>query len=258
MTPTSSRIQDTDESTIDGYVNMLIDEGVSANSRDVYIRTLRRFYSYLEKETVIFNNPTLDIVSHTDNRLKSVPSESEMFMLLKEPNVSTTLGIRNRAILETAYSAGLRMNELINIKIFDIDLINGLLLINGKGNKERTVPLGKQAIFWIDEYLKKSRDKLLKDNIDEHALWIGKLHNAINAVIINSMIRKYARQSGMKTHITVHSIRRACATHMLSNGAHPSQIQLLLGHSTMKHLRQYLRISDSEIKKMHSKSKVGK
>ena len=253
------RIQDIDVKRIDKYQTIIRKEGVSTNSREVYLRAVKLFFTFLEENGTIFFNPLNEFkkLKHV-RKIQECPTMEEMIILLNQPDTLTPIGIRDRAILEITYSAGLRLNELVPIKIQDIDLRDGLLKVIGKGDKERTVPIGKQAVHWTDEYLKNSRPRLLKNKMDYNHLWLGAYGDRINSITTGNMIKNYAREARINTHITTHAIRRACATHMLQNGAHPAQIQMLLGHASMLNLSQYLQLGLRDIKEMHNKSKVGK
>jgi len=253
------RIQDIDVKIIDKYQIFIKKGGVNTNSREVYLRAVKLFFNFLEKNGTIFQSPLNEFKKFKHKRIiQECPTIEEMNILLNQPDTSTPFGIRNRAIIEVSYSAGLRLNELVFIKIQDIDLRDGLLKVTGKGDKQRTVPIGRQAVYWTDEYLKNSRPVLLKKKEDSHYLWLGAYGDRINHISLGNMIKNYAREADIKTHITTHAIRRACATHMLQNGAHPVQIQMLLGHASMMNLSQYLQIGITDIKLMHNKSKVGK
>ncbi len=128
----------------------------------------------------------------------------------------------------------------------------------GKGKKERVVPLGKHAAYWLKNYLETARPNLCKGP-DKQALWISRTSGKkLTSFSIDKLIRKYAKEAGIKKQMSAHTLRRACATHMLLNGAHPVQIQILLGHSTLSSLTQYLKVTITDMKKMHKRSKPGK
>ena len=184
-----------------------------------------------------------------------VPTEAEMQALLAAPNVATARGVRTRAILEVAYSTGARLEELARMRHSDLDLANGTVRILGKGNRERMAPLGAAAIEWVRKYVVEVRAR--QTRTAGGALWVKALGLPLGSVMIGRLIRECARRAGTVTPITPHGIRRACATHMLNRGAHPVQLQMLLGHTSLKHLSQYLRVSFRELHAIHERSRLG-
>jgi integrase/recombinase XerD len=180
-----------------------------------------------------------------------------MAALLRQPDISTPLGVRDRAFIEVAYSTGARRAELTGLTIHDLNLDAGLLRLMGKGRKERMVPLGRQAVQWLHTYLSDIRPRLARGRLDEDWLWLGQEGKPIQAAGLRMMLRVHSIRAGLKP-VSVHALRRACVTHMLRNGAHPVQIQTLLGHADLTSLSQYLRLTIRDIRKMHAASKVGR
>ncbi len=253
------RIQDVEASHIDGYRLSLVDRNFTDASMDLYLRTVRSFFKYLEDNQHIFINPAeAVIVPYYTRKLLPVPSLEDIEKVLSQPGTVTPVGIRDRAILETAYTSGIRREELFKLTIFDPDLKQGTLHVKGKGNKERTVPLGEKVVYWLKQYMEIARPKLLKSP-DETGLWIsGTIGKRLSIAGINQLIGKYGKSAGLSKPLSMHAIRRACVTHMLKNGAHPIDIQMLLGHASLKTLSQYLRVTITDLKKMHERSKPGK
>lgn len=220
--------------------------------------TLQLFFRHLEERLYIFINPAAALhVRCPPKPLQYVPSEKDVRRLLAQPNPATLYGLRDRAVLETLYSTGIRRDELVSLNLFDPDPDRGVLRVMGKGRKERLVPLGKRAALWLREYLKTARPKLLMNRLDEQALWIVRGGRPLRAWRVLQILTLYSQRAGIR-RITPHALRRACATHMLSRGAHPVKIQALLGHAKLTTLSQYLRVSIAELKKMHRKSKPGR
>lgn len=252
------RVQDVTSSVIDSYRLELADRKLSPGSIDSYLRTLKVFFRYLEKRGTIFVSPAADLVMPRPKSGKLfIPTESNMKKFLSVFNVNTDTGLRNRALAETAYSTGARRRELLNLTIFDPDFRHGTLTIaEGKGGKDRVVPLGKHALFWLDRYISSARNNLLDGNIDVNALWISDSGGELTVCGIDEIFRHNGNKVNLK--IRSHAVRRACATHMLTRGAHPARIQALLGHSSLETLSRYLRITLPELKKTHGKTKVGK
>jgi integrase/recombinase XerD len=165
------------------------------------------------------------------------------------------VGVRDRAILETAYATALRRQELASLRITDVDLLQRTIRVVGKGSQERVVPLTKEATTWLRCYLDSSRGMLWGKQTTD-ALWLNRRGRPLAGYSLAIMIQKRTRACGLP-EVTPHTLRRACATHMLSNGAHPADLQQLLGHSSLKHLSQYLRLGFRELQTTHAKSRPG-
>ena len=252
-------LQDVTPQHIEKFLACQRGSGLAGATVDGLAGDLRKFFRYLEDTRKIFASPMANLKIHwTPKRLKPVPTEEEMLQLLAAPDTNGMFGLRDRALLETAYSTGARLSELLGMTIFDPDLDNGCVRIMGKGSKERIVPLGKQAVLWTRQYLKTSRPRLLKERIDVHALWLGSDGSPLHKSRLESIVSKYRAKSGIETPVSPHALRRACATHMLRGGAHPIQVQMLLGHATLNSLSQYLQVTIADMKKMHDHSKVGR
>jgi len=251
--------QDVSADQVEAYRLHLIERRLAPASQDLFLRAVRNLFGWLEATGALFLNPCRELVIHKrPSHLPIVPSEADIRRLLAAPNTATPKGCRDRALLEVAYSTGARRDELCRMTIFSADLPAAQIRIQGKGKKERMLPLGKHAVHWLEHYLTHARPKLVAGRIDEEALWLGNGGKPQGGQAMNLQVKTHARAAGIEMRITLHALRRACATHMLSHGAHPVQIQMLLGHATLKHLSQYLRLSITEIKAMHAKTKVGK
>ncbi len=233
--------------------------GIAAATADSIIADNKKFFQFLEESQRIFISPmSKTVIRWAPRGLKPVPTEEEMERLLAAPETSRPVGIRDRALLETMYSTGARMGELLHMTIFDPDLDKGTVRVLGKGRKERVVPLGKQAVLWIQQYLKAARPKLLKQQLDVNQMWLGQSGTAIKKSRVDQIVKEHAATAQLKTPMSSHAVRRACATHMLRNGAHPVQIQLLLGHATLNTVSQYLQVTITDMQKMHEQSKPGR
>jgi len=254
------RLQDVQPADLDAYRLALVDRGLKVNTLNAYLLSVRKFFRFLEQTQRIFDNPAAELlIPRVQRRIAyRIPTVAEIKRLLEQPDLSKPRGFRDRALLEVAYSTGCRLNELMQMQIFDPDLQNGYMRVKGKGNKERVVPLGKQAVFWLEQYLPAARGKLLRRDPDLHALWIGSWGRPLSDQIWRRRVREYADRAGITPPLTPHMLRRACATHMLQRGAHPVQLQMLLGHASLQHLSHYLRLSIKDIKEQHERSKPGK
>ena len=252
-----SRVQDVTAEHLSHYRLYLVGRGLSDATIYVYLRSVRMLFKYLEDNQQVFINPAASMVlPRCERKLQGVPCEEAIKRLLLQPNTGTAVGVRDRALLETAYSTGVRRGELCALTVFDPDVKQGTLRVMGKGRKERVVPLGKHAVLWLKQYMENARAKLTK-NPDEVSLWITKTGTKLSYARIDKLIREYAAAAGL-SRVSPHTLRRACATHMLRNGAPPVKIQMLLGHANLKSLSQYLRVTITDMKKMHQKSKPGR
>jgi integrase/recombinase XerD len=261
------RLQDVTPDDLEAYRVKLAGR-VSAVSRHHYLTDVRAFFAWLEREQRVFVSPAGGLrMPKLDRKIGFVPTEAEMRTLLTQPDLSKPLGIRDRAMLETAYSTGCRLCELVGMDVGDCDLERGVVRILGKGSKERAVPLGRVALDWIGRYLADTRPSLLNGRpieepprpcpADEPALWLGRRGRRINPQIVERAISAYGRSAGIASSLTPHALRRACATHMLARGAGPAQIQAMLGHASLRTLSQYLRVSIADLKKAHARSRPG-
>lgn len=249
--------QDVSLETLEKYRLSLIKSDFSGESIVSYLQSARKLFAFLEEEGYIFSNPAEHFKNPRAKRtIKDVPSIKDMEKLLAGINITTAIGIRDRAMIETAYCCALRMNEMLKLTIFNLNFDNKTIRIIGKGNKERILPLGNQAVKWLKEYISKARKKLGNDAKCDF-LWLSREGKALIEITYQKMLHYHAEQSGLAGRITGHSMRRACATHMLQNGAHPVAIQHMLGHGTLQHLSSYLNLSLNDLRKAHAKSTVG-
>ena len=242
---------------LEGYRAGLLERGFKVSSVVVYFQAIKLFFRYLDEQQLIFENPAAGFASFSHSRtLQPVPTEEEMRIYLSGPDTGTWGGIRDRAILETMYSTGARRQETIDMKTCNLNLEEGTVRVMGKGSRERVVPLGPAAVEWVKRYLSEIRPVLAKAGSGE-ALWLMKDGSPLNSGTLQVTMWRYRKAPGITTPIGLHTIRRACATHMLRRGASPVTIQMLLGHATMGHLGQYLRLSIKDIQQAHEASRVG-
>jgi len=211
---------------------------------------VRSFFDFLEKEHLIFTNPATGIVLPVcERRLQPITSEHEVQLLLSQPDTWTASGMRDKAFMEVAYSTAARLEELVTMDLASLDMGHKIARVLGKGSKERMLPLGKQAMFWLEKYLHDSRPALTGEIVDNQALWIGSHGKRLHRRTIQTLFRHYSGKADIKPGITPHGLRRACATHMLRRGAHPVQIQMLLGHATLGTLNKYLKVTITDMQK---------
>lgn len=212
-----------------------------------FLSVLKCFYRYLYGQNLILLNPCRDIElpAYRQPLPKNILTREQIKQLLKLPDLTTKLGLRNRAILELTYSSGLRRGEIAGLDRADLDLKNRLVRVRGKGNKERIVPFGKPAAFYLKQYLQ------IRPNIQEPALFISSLGNwRLHHNALKEMIKAYAASLGIK--LNFHGLRHACALHLLQNKAGIRYIQELLGHSDLSTTQVYTRLLPLDLKKAHS------
>ncbi len=253
------RVQDVSAKLIEDYRLCLIEHGYSASIMESAMRTLCLFYGFLEDRNRVFDNPTRRLHIPKANILFGpVLTEKEVGQLLAGPDLTRPMGIRDRALLETLYSTGIRRGEALKLTVFDVDLDRATLRVKGKGRKERLVPLGRQAVKFLGIYLKEARPKLLpKLTAAPEALWLDRNRTGLGAAGLGHAIAKYARAAGLSTPANIHTLRRTCATALLRNGAHPVVVAQLLGHADLNSLSHYLQTTITDLLKAHSQSKPG-
>lgn len=206
--------------------------------------TVKVFFRFLKRESCIERNITLYMDSPKMwQLLPQVLSEREVDALLAAPDPETDLGQRDRAILHTLYSSGLRVSELCGLKLYDVD--DDFVRVMGKGGKERVVPIGRRAIAAIDAYLSGSRSKFDSDR--NQALFVTQRGKPVERVLVWNLVKKYAKAAGIQKNISPHTLRHSFATHLLDNGADLRVIQEMLGHSSISSTDRYTHVSRSHL-----------
>lgn len=251
-------LQDVTLEDLESYRLSMLRRGFSGESVCTYLQAARKFFAYLEIQGVIFSDPAARLVNpRVEKRLVEAPSVEELGRLLAAVDVSRPEGVRDRAMIETAYSCALRLNEILTLSLFNVDLDSRTLRVSGKGSRERALPLGTQAAKWLRLYISKARPELLKDGAPD-ALWLNREGRPLPASHYQMMLRTCAAKAQLDGKVTGHTLRRACATHMLRNGAHPVAIQRLLGHASLKHLGRYLKLTIPDLRNAHNESAVAR
>jgi integrase/recombinase XerD len=228
----------------------------TVNTLHVKLRGAQKFFDYLERTKQILYNPALVIkMPDLGKRLpKNIITKDEAKRILNQPNTSTMLGIRDKTILELLYSTGIRLEELYQLTVYDVDYGNGFLRVNkGKFAKDRVLPLGSMSCKYLREYIKQVRPRLTRRNKDERALFIGKCGRRIHKLIIERMVKDYAQEAGVKKRVTPHTWRHSFASHLLADGADVIHVQKLLGHSSPDITQIYTKVTPKDVKEMHFK-----
>ncbi len=228
-------------------------DGIGNRSSARILSSLRRFYGYYIRENNITIDPTALIDSpHIGRPLPSSLSENDVVLLLNAPNTELALGIRDKAMLEMLYATGLRVSELVNLTLDQVSLRQGVVRIVGKGNKERLVPVGEEAMGWLENYLGNARKALLGRRQCAYVFVTARAENMTRQAFWH-IIKRYALKAGISKHLSPHTLRHAFATHLLNHGADLRVVQLLLGHSDLSTTQIYTHIARERLKELHSK-----
>lgn len=254
------RIQDVDARLLEDYRLCLIEHGYSENLIESAMRTVKLFYRFMEDRNLVFDNPARRLqIPKAHVLFGTVLTESEVQRLLAVPDLTRPRGIRDRAIMETLYSTGIRRAEMGALTVFDVDLDRATLRVKGKGRKERLVPLGKHAVKFLGIYLKEARPKLLPQlTAAPDALWMDRCRTRMHKEGISITVTHYAKKAGLAKQVNIHALRRTCATHMLRHGAHPVVVAQILGHADLTSLSHYLQTTITDLLKAHAQTKPGK
>lgn len=240
------------DTTLTGFIADL-SRTTRATSQARYLSTLRRFFRWQLGRGRIFADPTLKLANPArPSRLPKVMSEKQVDHLLAAPDLDTPLGLRDRAMLETLYATGLRVSELVNLKIHEVGFNEGVIRVLGKGSKERLVPLGEVAIDWLQRYLTEVRQDILKGQQSE-ALFVTGRGGAMTRQAFWQLIKRYALQAGIDpAKLSPHVLRHAFATHLLNHGADLRVVQLLLGHADITTTQIYTHVARERLKSLHT------
>ena len=226
--------------------------GIDSSTVARYMSSIKGFWLYLESSNYIQKNPTEKLASVKKSRkLPVVLSFNEVEQMLSCPDVSDILGLRDKAILELFYSSGLRVSELINLKISDLFFDDEVIRVLGKGSKERIVPIGSSAVKWINEYLKTSRPYLEKKYKSGNFVFLNRRGSKLSRMWIWKIFEQYANQAGIKKEIHPHTFRHSFATHLLEGGADLRAVQEMLGHADISTTQIYTHVDREYIKQVH-------
>jgi len=246
-------IPDTDASHLLRYLISLRHQGLSARSRARHLVTIRGFYRFLTQEGVLESDPSRLIdLPKAGLKLPDVLSVEDVQKLLDGPDPEDPMGARNAAMLELLYAAGLRVTELVQIKLPDIHLDAGFVRVLGKGSKERVVPIGTAAIRKIDHYLATGRPRLLKGGVSPY-LFIGRGTKPMTRQGFWKLLKKCAAGAGIHKNVTPHTLRHSFASHLLEGGADLRAVQAMLGHSDISTTQIYTHVARDRIRSAHEK-----
>jgi len=224
-----------------------------ATSTSRLLSSLKRFYQYELRQGRIARDPTLNIDSPKLPRgLPKTLTEQDVEKLLAAPDVADPLGLRDRTMLETLYASGLRVSELVTLKVAQVSQDMGVVRVVGKGAKERLVPLGEEALSWLKRYLKEARPQILQQRAAD-AIFVTGRGAAMTRQSFWHLLKRYSTQAGLTKPISPHTLRHAFATHLLNHGADLRVVQLLLGHSDISTTQIYTHVARERLKQLHAK-----
>ncbi len=239
------------ESFLNKYVLSLIKSGLVASSINRNFSAIKGFHKYLLEENITETDPTENIDRpKLSKRLPEVLTIEEIDKLFEQPDLATSTGYRDRTILETMYATGLRVSEAVNLRfvnlLFDMDIIR----VIGKGSKERIVPIGKSAIYYVESYIKNVRPLML-NNTNSDVIFLNRRGKKLTRAFIWDMLKKYTAAAGIDKNVHPHTLRHSFATHLLEGGADLRAVQEMLGHSDISTTQIYTHIDREYLKEVH-------
>ena len=244
-------IAKTRKSDLLSFISKRVQSGIKARTTARQISSYRAFFQYLLRTNAIRIDPSADIeMPRIGKPLPKSLTEDEVSDLLDAPTVSEPIGHRDKAMLELMYATGLRVTELISLKVSQINFNQGVLRVIGKGNKERLIPIGEEASDCVDSFIRNSRSKILGEN-DTDCLFPSKRADFMSRQAFWYVIKRYAKKAKIKKEISPHGLRHAFATHLLNHGADLRVVQLLLGHSDLSTTQIYTHIARERLKDLH-------
>ncbi len=227
----------------------------SASARTLARRlsSLRQLYAYLIREGLIKEDPCATIEGPRFGRvLPHTLSETEVELLLRGPSIPSPTGLRDRSMLELLYATGLRVTELVRLHRAQINLRQGVVRVTGKGGKDRLVPIGEEGVGWLQRYLDEGRGTLLKRTLSDY-LYVTARGGPMTRQAFWYLIKRYARQAGIRKPLSPHTLRHAFATHLVNHGADLRVVQLLLGHSDISTTQIYTHVARARLKELHAR-----
>lgn len=235
------------------YLSVRVAEGAKPRTTARLLSSMRRFYRHQVREGRLQVDPSARIDAPRIGRpLPDSLSESEVEALLSAPDVKDVLGLRDRAMLELLYACGLRVSELVNVTTDQVNLTQGVVRLVGKGNKERLVPLGEEAVEWLQRYIEESRPELA-GQASARQLFITRRRSGMTRQAFWHRLRHHAVKSGINKSLSPHTLRHAFATHLLNHGADLRVVQMLLGHSDLSTTQIYTHVARERLKDLHAR-----
>ncbi|WP_422674228.1 site-specific tyrosine recombinase XerD [Billgrantia bachuensis] len=226
--------------------------GYQLRSNARLLSSLRGFYRWALAEGRIAHDPLAEVrLPRVRPNLPDTLEEDEVERLLAAPDLATDIGMRDRAMLEVLYGCGLRVSELVGLSVDAVNLRQGVVRVRGKGDKDRLVPLGEEAVHWLTRYMRSARGGLMSD-VTRPALFPGRGDNCMTRQTFWHRIKTHARTAGITRPLSPHTLRHAFATHLLNHGANLRVVQLLLGHSDLSTTQIYTHVAQARLEALHA------
>jgi tyrosine recombinase XerC len=243
-----ANIESVDYLTLRKYLSLLKEKNLTSRSVSRKLSTLRSFFKFLTREGLLKANPILVVSSpKMEKHLPQFLTEEETSRLIESAVATDERGLRDRAILETFYSTGIRISELVGLDIQDTDFISGVIKVRGKGKKERVVPIGEHAVRAIRKYLDKRKKQ-------SEAVFLNKSGKRISDRGVRNIVEKYIRLTSLKQGVSAHTLRHSFATHLLDRGADLRSVQELLGHANLSTTQIYTHLTTERLKNIYDKA----
>lgn len=246
-------LEDLNRPALEAFVRQQMASGLSPRSVARSVAAIRGFYRFLLLERQIEHSPTDDL--HPPRAWPALPkflSLEEVETLIAQPDVTTPLGLRDRAMIEVLYATGMRVSELVGTRVSDLHLKEHYLTCVGKGNKQRLVPIGEQATAWMERYLATARRELLKGR-SAARVFLNARGGALSRVGFWKILKAYGRRAGLPRSLSPHVVRHSFATHLLERGADLRAIQMLLGHAEVSTTQIYTHILEARLRKIYDR-----
>jgi integrase/recombinase XerD len=235
-----------------GFIAARVEGGSRPRSTARQLSSFRRFFRYMVRESLIELDPTAQIAMPKIGRsLPKSLTEAEVDSLLEAPTVSDPLGHRDRTMLEVLYATGLRVSELVSLKHNQVNLTQGVMRVVGKGNRERLIPLGDEAVKWLQQFMQGPRVEILLERQTDY-LFPTRRGDRMTRQAFWHIIKRYSKKAGVEKELSPHTLRHAFATHLLNHGADLRVVQMLLGHSDLSTTQIYTHVARERLKELHS------
>jgi len=244
----------TTHADIQGYLaDLFVLQKAKSSSTGRNLSSLKRLFRYLLRQGKITTDPTLQIdTPKLPRTLPKTLTEQDVEQLLASPDAETPLGLRDRTMFEVLYASGLRVSELVSLRIAQVSMDMGIVRVTGKGNKERLVPLGEVALDWLRRYFEESRTVLLAGKVSDD-LFVTSRGQRMTRQMFWYLIKKHAQQGDLNKPLSPHTLRHAFATHLLNHGADLRVVQMLLGHADISTTQIYTHVARERLKQLHAK-----
>ncbi|MDO4642781.1 MAG: tyrosine-type recombinase/integrase [Cardiobacteriaceae bacterium] len=242
-------LQDLTKAEIEVYCQTM---NLTPHSQYLFIASMRNLFRYLSGIQIV-DNPVFDNMHNPkiSKHLSVFYTIEEIKRLLAVPDTNTLMGLRNRAILQMLYDTGMRNSELRNLHVSDVDIIQKFVCVTGKRQKQRLIPLTNETLFWIEAWAKRRFELIAEKEVPY--LFLSSAHKKLSHRALLTLVKRYAREAGLRRSFTVHSLRHAYASHMINNGTNLRVVQELLGHSSINTTQLYIQLRHQRLKNLHRK-----